>query len=269
MSGAPGCAVIDLRQLSVFRPAPLLSGVDWTVRRGEHWVILGANGSGKSTLVNALAGYVTPSDGEMTVLGKTYGRSDWRILREKIGLVSGNLIPRFNEDETALEVVAGGLRGQINLWTAPTPEEARAARRWLARVEGAALADRPWGVLSQGERQRVLIARALTRRPALLILDEPCAGLDPLARETFVAFLSRLGARPSPSLVLVTHHVDEIAPVFTHALALRRGVVAAAGPLNRVLTGPVLSRVFDAPARVTRVGKSFRLALRPRPAAVL
>lgn len=267
--GIVRASVIDLRRLAVYRPAPLLAGVDWTVRRGEHWVILGANGSGKSTLVNALAGYVTPSDGEMTVLGETYGRSDWRLLREKIGLVSGNLIPRFNEDETALEVVACGLRGHINLWTPPTPGESRAARRWLARVEAAALADRPWGVLSQGERQRVLIARALTRRPALLVLDEPCAGLDPLARETFVAFLSRLGRRPAPALVLVTHHVEEIAPVFTHALALRRGAVAATGPLNRVLTGPVLSRVFDAPARVTRVGRAFRLSLRPRPAAVL
>lgn len=208
-------------------------------------MILGANGSGKTSLLSALTAYLTPSSGRVEVLGEAYGQADWRELRKRVGLVSSSIRQMIGDDVAALHVVAGGPDAVLNPWRRLQPAGRRQAERLLRQVEGGALATRAWGVLSQGERQRVLIARALLAEPELLILDEPCAGLDPVARERFVAFVDRLGRKPgAPALVLVTHHVEEIAPVFTHALLLRRGQVLAAGALDETLTGENLSRVF-------------------------
>lgn len=233
----------------------VLDGVNWRVGRGEHWVVLGANGCGKTSLLKVLLGYLTPSGGVVRVLGKQYGAHDWRDLRCRLGLVSSALHAAVPEHEPALETVVSGRTAQLDLWRAPSRTEAAAARRNLRRTGGEHLAERRWGVLSQGERQRVLIARALMARPRLLILDEPCAGLDPVAREAFLAQMEAL-ARESrgPGLVLVTHHVEEITPAFTHALLLREGRVAAAGPRAAVLTGASLGKVFGAKVRLARRG---------------
>ena len=202
----------------------ILRGVNWRVQRGQHWVILGANGSGKTSLLSALTGYLMPTAGEISLLGETYGRFDWRELRKSIGLVSSSIRQLMSEDEPALETVASGKYAMIDFWGRVTPAEKAQARRLLRQVECGYLADRPWRVLSQGERQRVLIGRALMARPRVLILDEPCAGLDPAAREHFLQFIQRLGGlRNSPALILVTHHVEEIMPVFSHVLLLKQG----------------------------------------------
>lgn len=243
----------------------ILDGIDWHVERGQHWVILGANGSGKTSLLAALTAYLTPSAGTVELLGATYGRTDWRALRRRVGLVSSSIRQMIADAATALEVVASGRDAVLNPSRPFPPAERRAALAVLRRVEAAPLAERPWGVLSQGERQRVLIGRALLAAPPLLILDEPCAGLDPVARERFVGFLDRLGKRRSggPSLVLVTHHVEEIGPAFTHALLLRAGRVLAAGEKTRVLTSTRLSEAFGAPLRLRRDrdgGYTVRLA---------
>ena len=242
----------------------ILEGVDWRVERGQHWVILGANGSGKTSLLSALTAYLTPSAGTVEVLGATYGRADWRELRRRVGLVSSSVRQMIADDATPLEIVAGGPDAVLNPSRRFSPAERRRALSALRRVEAAPLAERPWGVLSQGERQRVLIGRALGAAPPLLILDEPCAGLDPVARERFVTFLDRLGGRRrGPALVLVTHHVEEIAPAFTHALLLRAGRVLAAGEKARVLTTARLSETFGAPLRLRRDrrgGYTLRLA---------
>ena len=231
----------------------ILDGIDWRVERGQHWVILGANGSGKTSLLSALTAYLTPSAGTVEMLGATYGRTDWRELRRRVGLVSSSIRQMIADDATALEIVAAGPDAVLNPSRRFTPAERRRALAALGRVEAAAIAERPWGVLSQGERQRVLIGRALLPAPPLLILDEPCAGLDPVARERFVRFLDRLGhRRRGPALVLVTHHVEEIAPAFTHALLLRAGRVLAAGEKPRVLTTVRLSETFGAPLRLRR-----------------
>ena len=245
----------------------ILDGVDWRVERGQHWVILGANGSGKTSLLSALTAYLTPSAGTVEVLGATYGRTDWRELRRRVGLVSSSIRQMIGDDATALEIVASGRDAVLNPADRLRPAERRAAAATLRRVEATPLADRPWGVLSQGERQRVLIGRALTAAPPLLILDEPCAGLDPVARERFARFVDRLGRRRGgPSLVLVTHHVEEIAPVFTHALLLRGGRVLASGEKARVLTTARLSEAFGAPLRLRRDragGYHLQLAEKP------
>ncbi len=240
----------------------VLDGIDWRVGRGEHWAVLGPNGCGKTSLLKVLFAYLTPSAGELRVLGRDFGAYDWRELRLRLGLVSSALQAAVPEREPALRTVVSGLRAQLDLWGEPAPAEIRAARRQLARAGAAHLADRCWGVLSQGERQRVLIARALMARPRLLVLDEPCAGLDPVAREEFLARLEKLASEArGPALVLVTHHVEEITPAFTHVLLLRGGRVAAAGPREETLTAGKLSGVFGKQIRLRRVGPAGRLAL--------
>jgi iron complex transport system ATP-binding protein len=245
--------MITIRDLTIQRGAVrILDRVSWEVTRGQHWVILGANGSGKTSLLAALTGYLTPTAGEISVLGETFGASDWRELRKHIGLVSSAIRQMVPEEEDALTTVISGKDAMIGHWGRIKGDERVAARRLLRKVEAEYLAERPWLVLSQGERQRILIARSLMARPRLLILDEPCAGLDPVAREHFLSFLQRLGTqRGAPALVLVTHHVEEIMPVFTHALLLREGRVIASGERARVLTSALLSETFASPLRLT------------------
>ena len=239
----------------------ILDDLSWTVRRGEHWVILGANGSGKTSLLSALTGYLTPSRGEVAMLGETYGASDWRELRKKVGLVSSSVRQMMPDHEPALTAVISGKYAMIDFWGEIPRADRAAGARILRQVEAMHLAERRWEVLSQGERQRVLIGRALMARPRLLILDEPCAGLDPVAREKFLAFLARLGAqRGGPALIFVTHHVEEIMPVFTHALLLREGRVVAAGAKRAVLTSARMSATFDAPLRLAHRAGRYRLS---------
>lgn len=240
----------------------ILRDVNWRVGRGEHWVILGANGSGKTSLLSALTGYLMPTDGEISVLGETYGRSDWRELRKKIGIVSSSIRQMMGEDELALETVASGKYAMIDFWGRVSHADKVAALKLLRRVECCYLAPRPWRVLSQGERQRVLIGRALMARPRVLILDEPCAGLDPAAREHFLQFLQRLGARKhSPTLVFVTHHVEEILPVFSHVLMLQAGGVLAGGFKADILNSRNLSRVFSVPMRLGKAAGRYTLSV--------
>src|SRR5471032_574503 len=226
--------ILEISNLRIQRDGVvILDDVNWRVDRGQHWVILGANGSGKTSLLSALTGYLMPTAGENFLLGKIYGQSDWRELRKKIGLVSSSVRQMMADDEPALETVASGKYAMIDFWGRLSRAEKSQALKLLRQVECEYLAGRPWRVLSQGERQRVLIGRALMAKPRVLILDEPCAGLDPAAREHFLQFIQRLGAqsrsRGTPTLVLVTHHVEEIMPVFTHLLLLKDGRVLASG----------------------------------------
>jgi iron complex transport system ATP-binding protein len=254
--------VLEVSHLRVQRgPTAILRGVDWRVAAGEHWVILGANGSGKTSLLKALTGFLSPTSGEISLLGRTYGASDWRELRLHLGVVTSAFAASIPPSEVTLDTVVSGKYAQLDLWHAGTRADRLAAKKLLRLVGLARLAGREWTCLSQGERQRVLIARALMARPQLLILDEPCAGLDPVAREKFLRFVAQLARRPrSPALVLVTHHVEEITPAFTHALLLRGGRVVAAGKRQAVLTSQNLSITFGRPLRLTRRGGRWQLA---------
>jgi len=240
----------------------ILDDVNWRVKHGEHWVILGANGSGKTSLLSALTGYLMPTDGEISLLGETYGQSDWRELRKKIGLVSSSVRQMMADEEPALETVASGKYAMIDFWGRLTRAEKTQAAKLLRQIECAHLAERPWRVLSQGERQRVLVARALMARPQVLILDEPCAGLDPAAREHFLQFLQRLGAqKKSPTLVLVTHHVEEIMPVFSRVLVLKNGKVLAAGRKTVILNSKNLSAAFGTRMNLRQTGNRYALTV--------
>ena len=240
----------------------ILDDLSWQVKRGEHWVILGPNGSGKTSLLSALTANLTPSDGTVDVLGERFGESDWRELRKSIGMVSSSVRQRMADEEPALETVVSGKYAMIDFWGRVTAGDRRAAMRILRQTECLHLAERPWRVLSQGERQRILIGRALMAKPRLLILDEPCSGLDPVAREHFLQFVERLGrARGSgaPALVLVTHHVEEITPAFTHVLILKKGRVLATGEKKKTLTSQNLAKAFDAKMRLSFSNNRYAL----------
>jgi iron complex transport system ATP-binding protein len=229
--------------------ATLLSDVDWTVEEGQRWVVLGPNGAGKTTLLAVASASLFPSAGQVELLGERYGEANLGELRTRVGLSTSALGDRIPPHETALDVVVTAAHGVVGRWHEGYDESDLArAFELLARVGMRAFAERRFGSLSEGERKRVLLARALMTDPELLLLDEPSAGLDLGAREALLRLLTRLaitaGATP---LVLVTHHVEEIPVGMTHALVLTRGRVLAAGPLAQVLTDEVLTRAFGIP----------------------
>jgi iron complex transport system ATP-binding protein len=252
---------LEVARLSIKRgDTIILRDVSWRVEPGEHWVILGANGSGKTSLLSALTGYLTPTRGGITLLGRRYGGTDWRELRQRVGVVSSAVRQMMADDEPALETVVSGKYAMIDFWGRATRADRACALGLLRQIECAYLAERPWRVLSQGERQRVLIGRALMAKPRVLILDEPCAGLDPAAREHFLQFLQRLGrSKASPALLLVTHHVEEIMPVFSHVLVLKAGRVLAAGEKTNALTAGFLSQAFDTRVQLRRSDRRYTL----------
>jgi len=263
--------VLSVANLSIVRGGTkILRGISWQVTPGQHWVILGANGSGKTSLLSALTGYLMPTAGDITLLGHCYGESDWRELRRRVGLVSSSVRQLMADDEPALETVVSGKYAMIDYWGRVSRTDRTRAQRLLRQLECGHLVERPWRVLSQGERQRVLIGRALMAQPQLLILDEPCAGLDPAAREHFLQFLQRLGRRKnSPTLVLVTHHVEEIMPAFSHVLMLKRGRVLAVGEKASVLTPGSLSQVFAAGVKLRRRAGRYAMVVTTKSSGVV
>ncbi|HSA48640.1 MAG TPA: ATP-binding cassette domain-containing protein [Yinghuangia sp.] len=229
----------------------ILGGVDWTVRAGEHWALLGANGAGKTTVLRILGATIHPTEGTVDVLGNRLGRVDVRELRTRIGFVSS--AQKVPLDETAHTVVLTGATGTVQpLWRKYDDATRRRAHELLAELDLKDLANRPYAVCSGGQRARILIARALIADPALLLLDEPFNALDLPSREDLVDALHRLAAaRPDLTTVTVTHHLEELAPNIGHALLLRDGRVQAAGPIHDVLTGRHLTECFGRPIEVT------------------
>jgi iron complex transport system ATP-binding protein len=249
--------------------ATIIDDVSWTIEPGEHWTMLGANGSGKTSLLSAVMGYLPATRGHIEVLGERYGESDWREMRRRIGIVSSALMPMLEPGEPAMKTVLSGKSALLGYFGPVFEDDERAARHILAELECDYLENRRWELLSSGEKQRILIGRALMARPALLVLDEPCAGLDPVARERFLDFLERWArAGEAPSLVLVTHHVEEIMPAFSHALVLRAGRVVAAGPKEVALSSHVLSAAFDARIELSSRAGRYTLAIAPRSADI-
>jgi iron complex transport system ATP-binding protein len=233
---------------------PLLDGVDWRVCPGERWVVLGPNGCGKTTLLRIVSLYLHPTSGTVSVLGNTLGRCDVRRVRERIGWSSAALADLLRPQLTADEVVMTARHAALEPWWHTYDEaDRRRARDLLDRVGVARLSGRSFGTLSSGERQRVLLARTLMNDPHLILLDEPTAALDLAGRESLVATLDRLAADPAtPPVVLVTHHVEEIPPSFTHILLMRDGRVLAGGPIATNLTASALEACFGLPLRLER-----------------
>ena len=252
--------VISFDRVSVIRSGNfLLRGLTWQVELDERWVILGPNGAGKTTLLNLASGRIHPTRGTAWVLGERLGRTDVNELRTRIGLSTGQFAERVPPSERVLDVVVTAAWSVVGRWRESYDrlDESR-ARALLDQLGMGTLAEREFGTLSEGERKRTLIARALMTDPELMLLDEPAAGLDLGGREDLVGRLTDLAEDPdAPALVLVTHHVEEIPPGFTHALLLREGTVVAAGLLGETMTAENLSKTFGLPLVVQRSGDRY------------
>ncbi len=227
----------------------ILRGIDWSVRGDERWVVLGPNGCGKTTLIRLASLYLHPSRGRLWVLGHELGRTDVRTLRTRVGVASQSFADLLRADLLVADVVMTAKNGALEPWWHSYDDADRErARSLLDRVGIAALAERTFGTLSSGERQRVQLARTLMGDPSLLLLDEPTAGLDLGGREDLVTRLGVLAMDPTtPPTVLVTHHVEEIPQGFTHLLLVKAGQVLAAGPLDEHLTAANLTNLFELP----------------------
>jgi len=260
--------VLTLQAVSVRRDDRfILDDVDWTVGDDERWVLLGRNGSGKTTLIRIASLYLHPSSGTVTVLGETLGRTDVRRLRARLALSSAALANRLRPELEAVDVVMTAKYAALEPWWHDYDEEdRRRAHTLLARYGCDGLADHPFGSLSSGERQRVLLARVMMNEPDLVLLDEPTAGLDLGGREELVVTLDAMAADPSsPATVLVTHHVEEIPPHFTHCLLLGEGRVLGSGVIDEVLTDAAVSECFGLAVELDqRDGRwTARAAVRP------
>lgn len=265
MSSAP---VLRLTGVGLRRDGrDLLDAVDWTVRPGESWVVLGPNGCGKTSLARIAALYEHPSRGTVDVLGERLGRTDVRSLRARVALVSAAMADQVRGDLDPLDVVVTARHGALEPWWHTYTDEDRArARDCLDAQHVGHTVGRRFASLSSGERQRVLLARALIGEPSLVILDEPAAGLDLGGREELVERMAATTARAdAPALVLVTHHVEEIPPTAEHLLAIRSGRVVASGPIDTTLDADLLERLFD--VRVRLQHRSGRWAIGPAPSA--
>lgn len=273
LPATPPPPALQIRDLSIERDRPILHDVNWTVRAGEHWAILGANGSGKTSLLSTLLGYLPETRGTITFGDAAADDMEvWDALRKRIGFVSASIAQRIEADELAEEVVLSGRYAMINYWRPRTPRVFRQQATGIMRQIGCQhLIGQSWEVLSQGERQRILVGRCLMAESlSMLILDEPCAGLDPVARQNFLDFLQQL-LTPSAKhkaplenkapLILVTHHVEEIIPLFTHVLILKDGRVLAAGKKTKVLTSANLSAAFNADIRIRRKAQHYSLSI--------
>jgi iron complex transport system ATP-binding protein len=247
--------VLDLAGVSVVRGGSrLLDDVSWSVSEGERWVVLGPNGAGKTTLLQLAAARLHPTSGTAAVLGERLGAVDVFELRPRIGLSSAALSDRLPARERVADVVVTASYGVTGRWHETYDELDHARATQLLGVLGVShLADRTYGTLSEGERKRVQIARALMTDPELMLLDEPAAGLDLGGREDLVRRLGQIAEDVyAPALVLVTHHVEEIPPHFTDVLLLRQGRVVAAGPLEATLTADALEATFGLPLVLER-----------------
>lgn len=239
--------VLEFSRVSVRRGNKVIvKDVDWEVDDGERWVILGPNGAGKTTVIQLAAGRMYPTRGTVSVLGERLGAVDVSELRTRVGLASAALAERIPGTERVLDVVLTAAYGMTGRWREEYEESDLARGRDLLAAFGVgALEGRRFATLSEGERKRVQVARSLMSDPELLILDEPASGLDLGGREVLLRALGELADDPhAPILVLVTHHVEEIPPGFTHALLMRDGQVEAAGELGEVMTSEHLSRTF-------------------------
>jgi iron complex transport system ATP-binding protein len=246
--------VIAAEQVTVSRSGKsLLRGLSWQVELDERWVILGPNGAGKTTLLNLAAGRAHPTSGSVHVLGEQVGRTDLQELRTRVGFSTSALAERIPPGETVRDVVLTASWSVVGRFRESyDPVDVARAEELLTTWGMGSLADRQYGTLSEGERKRTQIARALMADPELLLLDEPAAGLDLGGREDLVLRLSDLALDPdAPAMVLVTHHVEEIPPGFTHAMLLREGAIVAAGPLNLTMTSANLSATFNVNLTVT------------------
>lgn len=242
----------------------ILSDINWVVKEKENWAILGLNGSGKTTLLQLLNGYLWPSSGKLQVLGQVFGQTSLPELRKSIGWVSNALDHQLKDYELSEQIVLSGKFASIGIYAKVTADEMALAKKLLIDCGGISLIGKPYKILSQGERQIVLIARALMASPKLLILDEPCNGLDLFAKERLLERIKKIAELPeSPTMLFVTHHTEEILPCFDNIILLRDGEITHHGKTENLLTEEVLQDFYQKPVELIRI-KDGSIAVYPK-----
>ena len=253
-----GAAAILDEACVVLGGRTVLGPVSLEIARGEHWALLGPNGAGKTTMLSLLGAERHPTSGRVEILGERLGRVDLRVLRQRIGAVGHRVAERLPPSATALEVVLTGKEGLLAPWWGRFDDAERgAAMAMLGRVGCGTLADQPFGQCSQGERQRVLVARSLLGRHELLLLDEPALGVDLPGREALIGVLDELAVPGGPTTVHVAHTLEELPGVTSHAMLIARGRLVAAGSADEVLVDEALSECFGAAFVVERTGRRY------------
>ena len=228
----------------------LLKDISWNVKPGEHWTIFGLNGSGKTTLLSILAGYKMQTDGEVKVFGEVYNNDNLLVFRKRIGLVSASCFDRYYREESALQIVLSGLFGTLGLDFDITDQNVKYAKKLLCRVGLSEKIEQSYASMSKGERESVLIARALISNPEILILDEPCSGLDVTARDRMLNTVEDLAKQGKMTIIYVTHYAEEVLDCFEYALLLRNGKIYKKGSSSEIFTAPCMSAFLNTAVEV-------------------
>lgn len=243
--------MIDLQQVTWQKEGKrIIKNVTWEVHKGEHWVLLGLNGSGKTSLLKIITGYIWPMHGTVSVFGRRFGQTNLQNVRKKIGLMSPHIEEQFlhRSNDTVLDIILSGKHASIGIYETIHDEDIERAEQLLHQLHIGTLKEREFCTLSQGEKRKVMLARALMPKPALLILDEPCTGLDLLAKEELLDSIEQMAKEEDgPTLLYVTHHIEEIVPSITHAMLIASGETAAQGRKKEVLTESTLEKTFHLP----------------------
>ncbi|MFP6582069.1 MAG: ATP-binding cassette domain-containing protein [Candidatus Hydrogenedentota bacterium] len=255
--------LLEMECVSFLRQTnPIIDDLSWKIAPGEHWTLLGANGSGKTTLLKLLTAYEWASSGTIEVLGKRYGECHVGLHRRHMGWVSASLQRQLPGRDTAVRIVASGLEASFGWYGEWNDEVEAESREALDRLGVGHLWERTYETLSQGEQKRVQIARAIVHRPQLLILDEPCEGLDPVSRQNFLRDLAGyVVGDDAPSIIYVTHHIEEIGPWMTHGLVLKDGKSLVAGPIESIMTSDLLGEAFGEDCTVARTNGRYTMRL--------
>ncbi len=239
----------------------LLKDINWEVRQGEHWAVFGLNGSGKTTLLSIIAGFKAYTHGELEVFGQPYTAENILSIRQRIGWVSSSFFDRYYSNEPALDIVLSGKFGTFGLDYNITEQDVIKAKALLTELHVPDKINQPFSLLSKGERQNVLIARALFPNPEILVLDEPSSGLDVLAREHLLNTVRDLAQNTSVTIIYVTHYTEEILDIFQHTLLLKKGQVFAQGRTEELFTQPVISEFLGYPVQVRQTDGPVQIEL--------
>ena len=238
-------SIIELQDISLYRgKTQILKDISWKTNRGEHWALIGPNGAGKTSLLKIISGIIWPSSGKVKVLGKEFGKTDLRELKKKIGWVSSFLTEKIPQNEDILEIVISGKFASFGVYEKTTEKDRKKAKGLLRLMSCDYIIGRSFSVISQGEKQKVLIARALMAEPLILLLDEPCIGLDMKARESLLASISKLCRETKTTVIYVTHHIEEIIEEIDNVLLLKNREVFMQGGKKEILKSKNLHRLF-------------------------
>jgi len=239
----------------------LLQNISWQVHSGENWIVFGKNGCGKTTLLSIIAGYQKFTSGKLEVLGETYSEKNILQLRQKIGFISGSFFEKYYRNESVFDIVLAGLSGTLGVSTHITEKTITLAKELLTVLGLKGKIHAPFYLLSKGERQQVLIVRELLKNPQLLILDEPCVGLDVLARERLLLLLNKISKQKNKTIIYVTHYPEEIMPFFTECLLLRSGTLYHSGAITALFTSKVMTDFLNFPVSVTLQNERYHIGI--------